>query len=89
MDDQVLHLGAYGLIFLLGMALVLRPLVILTTLIFRPGFLALAVLLALGARAAMVAAPAESAPLVASGVLAFVIGSAIGFPLRALTRGGL
>ena len=41
MQDIVLQYGAYGLIFFFGLILVLRPLVILTSLIFRPGFLAL------------------------------------------------
>lgn len=89
MEDIALHYGAYGLIFFLGLALVLRPLVILTSLIFRPGFLALAILLALGARTALVAAPAETGPIVAGSALAFFIGTGVGFPLRVLTRGVL
>lgn len=89
MDTNVLHYSAYGLIFFLGFALALRPVVILTSLIFRPGFLAFAVLLGLGARAALVASPAETAPVVAGSLLAFVIGTGIGFPLRVLSRGGL
>ncbi len=89
MENSTLYFGAYGLIFFLGLALVLRPSVIFTSLIFRPGFLALSVLLAFGARAAVVAAPVETAPIVAGIVTAFVIGAAIGFPLRFLTRGGL
>lgn len=89
MEDFALQYGAYGLIFILGLALALRPLVILTSLIFRPGFLAMVVLLGLGARAALVASPAETAPIVAGSALAFVIGTGVGFPLRFLTRGVL
>lgn len=88
MDNSVLFFGAYGLIFFLGFALVLRPFVILTSLIFKPGFLALSVLLAFGARAALVSAPAEAAPIVAASIMAFIGGTAVGFPLRFLTRGG-
>ncbi|MCB1349778.1 MAG: hypothetical protein R3D80_16085 [Paracoccaceae bacterium] len=89
MQDIVLQYGAYGLIFFFGLILVLRPLVILTSLIFRPGFLALILLAGLGARAALHAAPAEAAPIVAGSLLAFFVGSGVGLPLRLLSRGGL
>lgn len=89
MDNSALFLGAYGLIFFLGLALVLRPAVILTTLILRPGFLAVSVLLAIGAHAALVSAPAEAAPIMASGITALIGGMAVGLPLRLLTRGGI
>jgi hypothetical protein len=88
MENSVLFFGAYGLIFFLGFALVLRPVVILTSLIFRPGFLALSVLLALGARAALMSAPAETAPIMAASIMALIGGAAVGFPLRFLIRGG-
>lgn len=88
MEDFALQYGAYGLLFFFGFILVLRPFVILTSLIFRPGFLALLLLAGLGAKAAVQAAPAEAAPIVAGSLLAFVIGSGVGLPLRLLSRGG-
>ena len=87
MQDPILSFGAYGLFFFLGLAFVLRPLVILRSLIFRPGFLALTLLLVFGARAALFSAPEESAPVVAGGLAALFIGAAVGFPLRFLARG--
>lgn len=89
MEHSALLLGAYGLIFFLGFALALRPVVILTTLILRPGFLALSVLLALGARAALLSAPTQTAPIMAASIMALIGGAAVGLPLRVLTRGGV
>ena len=85
----MLYLAAYGLSFLLGLGIVLRPGVILASLIFRPVFVAMMLLLVAGALAALPSGAADNMPALAAGGLAAGTGGLLGFKLRRLTRGGL
>lgn len=79
---------AYGLSFLLGLGLVLRPLAILFALLLKPTLLATILLVAAGVFAVVPAAAPETLPALLGVGLAATAGGAFGLRLRRLTRGG-
>lgn len=80
---------AYGLGVLFGLALVMRPFMVLGALIFRPALLGAIGLAGAGAVMVVPGTVANPSPELATGLGAVVLGAAMGLVLRSLFRGGI
>lgn len=79
---------AYGLGFLFGLALVLRPWMLIGALIFRPALLGVVGLAGAGALAALPRAMEAPSAELTAGLGAMALGALAGLLLRSLFRGG-
>lgn len=88
MADQTLYVAGYGVSFVLGLGLVLRPGVIIAALVFKPVFLATVLMLVAGVLAVVPMGTSENLPALVAGALSAGVGGLVGLKLRRLTRGG-
>ena len=88
MENPQLFATAYGVMFILGLGLVLRPGFFLLSLLFKPALMATVLLLVAGALAVAPSAAADSTPALVGGAVTAGAGALVGFKLRRWTRGG-